>query len=136
MAARLLQKPDQLERYAMQTVEECTSFRLSHQKLFRKTISLRYLEMNGDLFWYIIHINRHKHTHNLETNMRTNIVLDDKLVKRAQKLTGIKTKREVVHEALRTLVLLREQGEIRSLRGKLKWEGDLDQQRQSRFPAK
>jgi Arc/MetJ family transcription regulator len=68
--------------------------------------------------------------------MRTNIVLDDKLVKRAQKLTGIKTKREVVHEALRTLVLLREQGEIRSLRGKLKWEGDLDQQRQSRFPAK
>ena len=68
--------------------------------------------------------------------MRTNIVLDDKLVKRAQKLTGIKTKREVVHEALRTLVLLREQGEIRSLRGKLKWEGDLDEQRQSRSPAK
>jgi len=68
--------------------------------------------------------------------MRTNIVLDDKLVKRAQKLTGIKTKREVVHEALRTLVLLGEQGEIRSLRGKLKWEGDLEQQRQSRFLAK
>lgn len=67
--------------------------------------------------------------------MRTNIVLDDKLVKRAQKLTGIKTKREVVHEALRTLILLREQGEIRNLRGKLKWEGDLDQQRQTRFPA-
>ena len=68
--------------------------------------------------------------------MRTNIVLDDKLVERAQKLTGIKTKREVVHEALRTLVLLHEQGEIRSLRGKLKWEGDLDEQRQSRLPAK
>ena len=40
--------------------------------------------------------------------MRTTIVLDDKLVQRAQKLTGIKTKREVVHEALRTLILLRE----------------------------
>ena len=39
-------------------------------------------------------------------NMRTNIILDDKLVERAQKLTGIKTKREVVHEALRTLILL------------------------------
>jgi Arc/MetJ family transcription regulator len=64
--------------------------------------------------------------------MRTNIVLDDKLVKRAQKLTGIKTKREVVHEALRTLILLNEQGEIRSLRGKLKWEGDLNEQRQAR----
>jgi Arc/MetJ family transcription regulator len=65
--------------------------------------------------------------------MRTNIVLDDKLVERAQKLTGIKTKREVVHEALRTLILLREQAEIRSLRGKLHWEGDLNEQRQSRI---
>lgn len=68
--------------------------------------------------------------------MRTNIVLDDKLVERAQKLTGIKTKREVVHEALRTLILLREQGQIRDLRGKLNWEGDLNEQRQSRFTAK
>jgi Arc/MetJ family transcription regulator len=65
--------------------------------------------------------------------MRTNIVLDDKLVERAQKLTGIKTKREVVHEALRTLILLREQGSIRTMRGKLKWEGDLNVQRSSRF---
>jgi hypothetical protein len=40
-----------------------------------------------------------------------------------------------VHVALRTLVLLREQGEIRSLRGKLKWAGDLDEQRQSRLPV-
>lgn len=65
--------------------------------------------------------------------MRTNIVLDEDLIERAQKLTGIKTKREVVQEALRTLILLREQAEARSLRGKLKWEGDLDEQRQSRL---
>jgi len=64
--------------------------------------------------------------------MRTNIVLDDKLVKRAQKLTGIKTKRELVHEALRTLILLSEQADIRSLRGKLKWAGSLHEQRVSR----
>jgi len=64
--------------------------------------------------------------------MRTNIVLDDNLVKRAQKLTGIKTKREVVHEALRILILLREQADIRSLRGKLKWTGSLHEQRLSR----
>jgi len=64
--------------------------------------------------------------------MRTNIVLDDKLIARAQKLTGIKTKREVVQEALRTLILLREQAEIRHLRGKLKWEGNLHDQRLSR----
>ena len=68
--------------------------------------------------------------------MRTNIVLDGELVKRAQELTGIKTKRELVHEALRILVLLREQGEIRNLRGQLKWEGNLDEQRKSRFTAK
>jgi len=64
--------------------------------------------------------------------MRTNIVLDDKLIERAQKLTGIKTKRGVVQEALRTLILLREQGEIHSLRGKLKWEGNLHELRLSR----
>jgi Arc/MetJ family transcription regulator len=68
--------------------------------------------------------------------MRTNIVLDDKLIERAQKLTGIKTKREVVHEALRTLILLREQAEVRSLRGKLKWQGDLREQRLSRVASK
>ena len=65
--------------------------------------------------------------------MRTNIVLDENLIERAQKLTGIKTKREVVQEALRTLILLREQAEARNLRGKLKWDGDLNEQRQSRF---
>ena len=64
--------------------------------------------------------------------MRTNIVLDEDLIERAQKLTGIKTKREVVQEALRTLILLREQAEVRQFRGKLKWEGNLDEMRQTR----
>ena len=67
--------------------------------------------------------------------MRTNIVLDDKLVTRAQKLSGIKTKREVVHEALKLLILLLEQAEVRSMRGKLPWDGDLNGQRQSRVAA-
>lgn len=66
--------------------------------------------------------------------MRTNIVLDDKLIERAQQLTGIKTKREVVQEALRVLILLREQTEIRKLRGKLHWEGNIEEQRQARLP--
>ena len=65
--------------------------------------------------------------------MRTNIVLDEDLIERAQKLTGIKTKRAVVQEALRTLILLREQAEVRQFRGKLKWEGDLDEMRRSRL---
>lgn len=68
--------------------------------------------------------------------MRTNIVLDDKLIERAQQLTGIKTKREVVQEALRVLILLREQTEIRKLRGKLHWEGNLDEQRRARIPER
>lgn len=68
--------------------------------------------------------------------MRTNIVLDDALIERARQLTGIKTKRKVIQEALRTLIQLREQSEIRQLRGKLKWEGNLDEQRESRLPEK
>jgi Arc/MetJ family transcription regulator len=64
--------------------------------------------------------------------MRTNIVLEDKLIERAKKLTGIKTKREVVHEALRLLILLNEQAGVRSMRGKLPWDGNLNDQRQSR----
>lgn len=72
------------------------------------------------------------YTHEKEAKMRTNIVLDDSLIERAQKLTGIKTKREIVHEALRLLVLLNEQAEVRTLRGKLPWDGNLNDQRQSR----
>jgi Arc/MetJ family transcription regulator len=72
----------------------------------------------------------------MEAAMRTNIVLDEDLINRAQKLTGIKTKREVVQEALRTLILLSEQTEARRLRGKLKWEGNLDEQRQARIEVK
>lgn len=68
--------------------------------------------------------------------MRTNIVLDDELIERAQELTGIKTKRGVVHEALRTLILMREQAGIRKLRGKLHWEGNLDDQRTARLGEK
>jgi Arc/MetJ family transcription regulator len=64
--------------------------------------------------------------------MRTNIVIDDDLIDRARALTGIKTKREVIHEALRTLIQLKEQAEVRSLRGKLQWEGDLNELRQRR----
>ena len=65
--------------------------------------------------------------------MRTNIELDDKLIKRAQKLTGIKPKREIMHEALKLLVLLKEQAEVRALRGKLPWDRSLSDQRQSRL---
>ena len=61
--------------------------------------------------------------------MRTNIVIDDKLMRAALKATGLKTKREAVEQGLRTLLQLRQQGEIRRYRGKFKWQGDLEAMR-------
>jgi Arc/MetJ family transcription regulator len=61
--------------------------------------------------------------------MKTNIVIDDKLMDKAKKLSGLKTKRETIEEALKLLVTQREQSEIRKLRGKLVWEGDLEEMR-------
>jgi Arc/MetJ family transcription regulator len=58
--------------------------------------------------------------------MRTNIVIDDKLMQDTLRATGLKTKREAVELGLRTLLRLRRQAEIRRYRGKLPWEGDLD----------
>ena len=61
--------------------------------------------------------------------MRTNIVIDDRLMRDALRTTGVKTKREAVELGLRTLVRLKKQAEIRGLRGKLNWQGDLDAMR-------
>ncbi|MCH7516378.1 MAG: type II toxin-antitoxin system VapB family antitoxin [Bacteroidetes bacterium] len=61
--------------------------------------------------------------------MRTNIVIDDTLMNRAIKVSGLKTKKEVVEEALKLLVQVRKQAKLKKLRGKLKWEGDLGKMR-------
>ena len=57
--------------------------------------------------------------------MRTNIVIDDQLMAETLKVTGLKSKREAVETGLRLLLRLGEQGQIRALRGKLNWTGDL-----------
>lgn len=64
--------------------------------------------------------------------MRTNVILDETLVQQAKALTGIKTTRAVIDEALRLLIQLREQTQVRELRGKLFWEGDLAMLRETR----
>ncbi len=64
--------------------------------------------------------------------MRTTIVIDDKLMRDALLATGAKTKREVVELGLRTLLRLRQQEQIRSFRGKLDWQGDLEAMRADR----
>ncbi|NOQ41124.1 MAG: type II toxin-antitoxin system VapB family antitoxin [Desulfuromusa sp.] len=61
--------------------------------------------------------------------MRTNIVVDDDLMAEAMKLCDIKTKKGVVDQALNLLVQVKKQEKIRLLRGKLCWEGDLEEMR-------
>lgn len=61
--------------------------------------------------------------------MRTNIVIDDRLMRDTLRLTGLKTKREAVELGLRTLVRLRRQQQIKRYRGKLNWQGNLDEMR-------
>jgi len=61
--------------------------------------------------------------------MRTNIVIDDELMTEALDVSGNRTKRETVEEALKLLITLKNQAKIRALRGKLRWEGDLDAMR-------
>ena len=67
--------------------------------------------------------------------MRTNVVIDDVLIAEAKKLTGIKTKREVVDRALRTLVRLESQRAVLALEGTVAWEADLDALRAPRLIA-
>ncbi len=64
--------------------------------------------------------------------MRTNVVLDETLLAQAKAVTGIQTTRGVIDEALRLLIRLREQGQVRDLRGQLRWEGDLATLREGR----
>ena len=64
--------------------------------------------------------------------VRTNIVIDDSLMRETLQATGLKTKREVVEEGLRTLLRLSRQSELRRFRGKLKWNGDLNGMRADR----
>lgn len=61
--------------------------------------------------------------------MRTNIVIDDELMANVLKLTGLRTKREAVELGLKTLIKLKQQEQIRRFKGRLPWQGDLDELR-------
>jgi Arc/MetJ family transcription regulator len=66
--------------------------------------------------------------------MRTNVEIDDKLMRRAMVLSGKPTKKAVVEEALRLAVQLKRQAEaLRKLWG-IGWEGNLEEMRATRFP--
>jgi Arc/MetJ family transcription regulator len=63
---------------------------------------------------------------------RTNIVIDEKLIKAGLKATGLKTQRELVDFALRELLRLNQQKDFLKYRGKVVWEGHLEESRQGR----
>jgi Arc/MetJ family transcription regulator len=67
--------------------------------------------------------------------MRTNVEIDDEILRQAMAASGESTKKAAVTEALRLVVQLKRQEAIRELFGKVQWDGDLDQMRESRFPA-
>ncbi|MDQ2721015.1 MAG: type II toxin-antitoxin system VapB family antitoxin [Bacteroidota bacterium] len=61
--------------------------------------------------------------------MRTNIDIDDKLMKKAFKISKLKSKKELVNHALEELIRLNKRKKMLSLFGKVKWEGNLDEMR-------
>jgi Arc/MetJ family transcription regulator len=64
--------------------------------------------------------------------MRTNIEINDQLMRDAMRSSGARTKRATVEAGLRLLVQVRRQAGIRRLRGRVKWEGNLNQSRRRR----
>jgi Arc/MetJ family transcription regulator len=67
-----------------------------------------------------------------EEDVRTNIEIDDKLMKAAMKASGASTKRETVENALKLLIRMKHQQDIMKLRGAFQWEGDIDAMRREK----
>ena len=67
--------------------------------------------------------------------MRTNIDIEDRLMRQAMKSSGARTKRAAVEAALRLLIQTHAQRGIRRLRGKISWNGDLEKSRAARLPS-
>jgi len=68
------------------------------------------------------------------TQMRTNIEIEDELIREALRVSGLKTKRAAVEAGLRALIRLNKRRKILDLAGKVQWEGNLDESREGRFP--
>jgi Arc/MetJ family transcription regulator len=66
--------------------------------------------------------------------VRTNIEIDDEIMRDALRVSGLKTKRAAVEAGLKALIRLNKQKKILDLAGKVHWEGNLDESREGRFP--
>ncbi|MYM88385.1 type II toxin-antitoxin system VapB family antitoxin [Rugamonas sp. FT82W] len=67
--------------------------------------------------------------------MQTNFVIDDKLMRLALQVPGVKNEQQAIELGLRTLIRLHNQEQLRQQRGKLNWDGDLDAMRLDRDPG-
>lgn len=67
--------------------------------------------------------------------MRTSVVIDDDLMEAALKVSGLRTKKDVIEEGLKLLVQVKGQEAIKGFRGKLKWSGSLDEMRIDKGPT-
>jgi Arc/MetJ family transcription regulator len=65
--------------------------------------------------------------------MRTNVDIDEQLMREAMRVSGARTKRATVEQALRVLIQTKGRRTIRRLRGKVAWEGDIDTSRRQRI---
>src|SRR5207237_10348803 len=70
------------------------------------------------------------------TQMRTNIEIEDELIREALRVSGLETKRAAVEAGLRALIRLNKRRKILDLAGKVQWEGNLDESREGRFPPR
>jgi len=61
--------------------------------------------------------------------MRTNVVIDDRLMEEALALSGLRTKKAAIEAGLRLLVKFSQQAKVKNFQGKLEWTGDLDKMR-------
>ncbi len=61
--------------------------------------------------------------------MRTNVILDEKLITRALKVGGFRTKKSAIEAGLQLLIQMKSQKRLRELRGKIRWEGSLERMR-------
>jgi Arc/MetJ family transcription regulator len=67
-----------------------------------------------------------------EAEMRTNVVIDDKLMASVLKVSGLTTKKDAIEEGLKLLLQVKRQKEIKRFRGKLNWSGNLDEMRRDK----
>jgi Arc/MetJ family transcription regulator len=65
--------------------------------------------------------------------MRTNVEIDNKMIKEIMLLGGIKNKKDVIDSSIRNYLRFVAQQNILQLRGKISWEGDLEEMRTSKY---